>query len=116
MTVHRILGTFVSLGLLSRTCHPGSTPSSTSTITWSAWIAGALLTWRTRASTSSPGPRSTRENSRSRVTWFTFEAGAPAAPQSPARASAGPMPNACWRAPRHFELNNSHNERNKHYE
>lgn len=24
MTVHRILGTFVSLGLLSKTCHPGS--------------------------------------------------------------------------------------------
>jgi Fur family transcriptional regulator, peroxide stress response regulator len=24
MTVHRILGTFISLGLLSKTCHPGS--------------------------------------------------------------------------------------------
>ncbi len=24
MTVHRILGTFVSLGLIARTCHPGS--------------------------------------------------------------------------------------------
>ena len=24
MTVHRILGTFVSLGLISKTCHPGS--------------------------------------------------------------------------------------------
>jgi len=24
MTVHRILGTFVSLGLLAKTCHPGS--------------------------------------------------------------------------------------------
>ena len=63
MTVHRILGTFVSLGLVSKTCHPGSAARFDPKLHQHHHLVcldcGASLTWRTRASTTSRGPRST---------------------------------------------------------
>ena len=87
MTVHRILGTFVSLGLLSKTCHPGSSARFDPKLHQHHHLVcldcGDIIDLEDPRLNQLPWPEVSATGSRSRTTTFTFEAGVPAADKSP---------------------------------
>ena len=91
----------------------GLTPRFTSTTTSSAWIAAGSLTWKIRASTTSPGLMSPLTSSRSRMAKFSFEAAVPAADKGPMRLGPAPGPPRAFAV---FQTNQSLNEREQDHE
>ena len=99
MTVHRILGTFVSLGLLSKTCHPGSSARFDPKLHQHHHLVCLDCGRHHRPGGPAPQPTPVARcrpatASRSRTTTFTFAAGVPAADKSPKplRPSASALP------------------------